>query len=102
MEARKPKTIDDLLLCPDERVELIGGEIVRPGHERKNTLDLFLLLQRQRVSYYRIVWPEDRVLIAHQLDGASYRVVATISDQAKAKIPPFGAIELDLAYILGD
>jgi len=28
MEARKRKTIDDLLLCPYERVELIGGETV--------------------------------------------------------------------------
>jgi hypothetical protein len=29
MEARKLKTLEDLLLCPEERVELIGGEIVR-------------------------------------------------------------------------
>jgi hypothetical protein len=29
MEAIKLKTIEDLLLCPEERVELLGGEIVR-------------------------------------------------------------------------
>lgn len=29
VEALKLKTFDDLLLSPDERVELIGGEIVR-------------------------------------------------------------------------
>jgi hypothetical protein len=29
MEARKIKTLDDLLAGPDERVELIDGEIVR-------------------------------------------------------------------------
>ena len=29
MEALKLKTLDDLFLSPDERVELIGGEIVR-------------------------------------------------------------------------
>ena len=29
MEALKLKTINDLLLSPDERVELIGGEILR-------------------------------------------------------------------------
>ena len=29
MEALKLKTLDDLLLEPDERVELIDGEIVR-------------------------------------------------------------------------
>lgn len=181
MEAQKLKTIDDLLLCLDERVELIGGEIVRrpmarsehgmvqgstrselspftrqsgpggwwiitevsvayephecpvhdlagwrkerlpdrpsgiieirpdwvceivsPGHERKDTLHLFLLLQRRQVPYYWIIWPEDRVLIAHQLEGANYKVIATISGQAAARIPPFDSIELDLAYILGE
>jgi hypothetical protein len=29
MEARKRASVADLLACPDERVELIGGEIVR-------------------------------------------------------------------------
>lgn len=181
MEATKLKTLDDLLLSPDERVELIGGEIVRrpmarsehgmvqgsarselspftresgpggwwiitevsvayevhecpvhdlagwrkermpkrpsgiietppdwvceivsPGHERKDTLQLFLLLQRYWVPYYWIIWPEDRVLIAHQLEGANYKVIATISGERSARIPPFDAIELDLAYILGE
>ena len=77
-------------------------EIVSPGHERKDTLQLFLLLQRHRIPFYWLIWPEDRVLIAHQLDGDSYRVVATISGQSQARIPPFDSIELDLGYILGD
>jgi Uma2 family endonuclease len=181
MEARELKTLEDLLLCPEERVELIGGEIVRrpmarsehalvqgsiraelspftrqsgpggwwimtevgvayeahqcpvhdlagwrkermparprgiidmapdwvceiisPGHERKDTLELFLLLQRHQVPYYWIIWPEDRVLIAHQLEGAGYRVIATLTGEARARVPPFDAIELDLAYILGE
>ena len=63
---------------------------------------IFLLLQRHRVPYYWIIWPEDRVLVAHQLDGAGYRVIATLSGEATARVPPFDAIELDLAYILGD
>jgi len=181
MEALKLKTLDDLLRCPDERCELIGGEIVRrpmarsehgraqfrasaelglfdrmtgpggwwimtevgvayevhqcpvhdlagwrkervpslptgiiettpdwvceivsPGHERKDTLDIFLLLQRHRVPHYWIIWPEDQILIAHQLDGVGYRVIATLSGEAKARVPPFEAIEIDLAYILGE
>ena len=181
MEAFKLKTLDDLLLSPDERVELINGEIVRrpmarlehgivqgnttselrpfsrqsgpggwwivtevsvayeahqcpshdiagwrkerlpgrpsgvsevppdwvceivsPGHERKDTLTLFLLLQRHRVPFYWLIWPEDRVLIAHQLEGGSYRVVKTITGEASARIPPFDSVELDLAYILGE
>ncbi|WP_366931553.1 Uma2 family endonuclease [Thiocapsa sp.] len=141
MEAHKPATVAELLACPDERVELIGGEIVRrpmargehamvqgathdelspfqrkdgpggwwiateisvayvaqecpshdlagwrkepspkrprgvveltpdwvceivsPGHERKDTLTLFLPLQRHRVPFYWLIWPESRTL----------------------------------------
>ena len=181
MEAHKLKTVDDLLLSPEERVELIDGEIVRrpmaraehgavqgsvreelgpfnrsagpggwwiltevsvayevhqcpchdlagwrkermperprgvieltpdwvceivsPGHERKDTLTLFLLLQRHRVPFYWLIWPEDRTLIAHQLDGDHYRVIATISAPSQARIAPFDTVALDLAYILGD
>ena len=60
-----------------------------------------LLLRRHKVPYYWLIWPEDRVLIAHALDGDNFRIVATLKDQAKARIPPFDAIELDLGYILG-
>jgi Uma2 family endonuclease len=180
MEARKLNTIDDLLTCTEDHVELIGGDLVRrpmtrfahaqaqsrasrelgpfdrasgpggwwiatdvsvayeahecpshdiagwrrerlprppagvvdlapdwvceivsPGHERKDTLQVPLLLQRHRVPYYWLIWPEDRVLIAHQLDGENFRIIATLKDEARARIPPFDAMELDLAYILG-
>ncbi|MGE5155458.1 MAG: Uma2 family endonuclease [Bdellovibrio bacteriovorus] len=81
-------------------------EIVSPGHERKDTLTLFLLLQQHRVPYYWLIWPEERTLIVHRLDGEGYRVVATVAqptaDQARARIPPFDSVEIDLAYILGD
>ncbi|WP_295435121.1 Uma2 family endonuclease [uncultured Thiodictyon sp.] len=77
-------------------------EIVSPGHERKDTLHHFLLLQRRRVPYYWIIWPEDRALIAYQLDHGAYKVAATIQGQARARVPPFDEAELDLAYILGD
>jgi Uma2 family endonuclease len=189
MEAYKLKTIDDLLISPEERVELIDGEIVRrpmaradhgmvqvttatelgdlprrsgpggwwiitevsvayeqhqcpshdlagwrkermpqrprgvveltpdwvceivsAGHERKDTLTLFLLLQRHHVPYYWLIWPEDRTLIVHQLDGDTYRVAMTVTlsgdeDGAVAgkrmHVPPFEDVELDLGYILG-
>ncbi|AGA89456.1 hypothetical protein Thimo_0611 [Thioflavicoccus mobilis 8321] len=180
MEAHKLKTIEDLLLSPEERVELIGGEAVRrpmarfehglvqgntraelnpftrgsgpggwwiatevsvaheahecpshdiagwrkerlsrmpsgvveltpdwvceivsPGHERKDTLHLPLLLRRHRAPFYWLIWTEDRVLIVHALDDGNYRVVATLKDETHFRIPPFEAVELDLAYILG-
>jgi Uma2 family endonuclease len=181
MEARKLKTVHDLLVHPEERVELIDGEIVRrpmarfehgvvqgnaraeldsltrpagpgggwwiateisvayephqcpshdlagwrrermpkppsgvvelppdwvceivsPGHERKDTLHLFVLLQCHRVPFYWIIWPEDRVLIVHQLEGEGYKVVATLSEEKTVRVPPFEAIEIDLEYMLG-
>jgi Uma2 family endonuclease len=76
-------------------------EIVSPGHERKDTLTLFGLLQRHRVPYYWLIWPEDRALIAYALEGDGYRVVRMLLDEPKARVPPFEELELDLAYILG-
>jgi Uma2 family endonuclease len=81
-------------------------EIVSPGHERKDTLTLFLLLQRHQVPYYWLIWPEDRTLIAWQLDGGSYHVIASVTapdaDERKMRIPPFESVEIDVGYILGD
>ena len=77
-------------------------EIISPGHERKDTLTIFLLLQRQRVPFYWLIWPEDRTLVAYRLDGDHYRVIATLSEPVRARVPPFDEIELDLAYLLGD
>jgi len=76
-------------------------EIVSPGHERKDTLTLFLLLQRHRVPYYWLIWPEDRTLIAYTLDDGQYRICATVTEPSRVRVPPFDEIELDLGDILG-
>ncbi|EIC20371.1 Uma2 family endonuclease [Thiorhodovibrio frisius] len=80
-------------------------EIISPGHERKDTLTLFLLLQRQGVPHYWLIWPEERSLIAFQLEGDTYRVIASVTatdpDERKMRIPPFEAVAIDLDYLLG-
>lgn len=80
-------------------------EIVSPGHERKDTLTLFLLLQRHQVPYYWLVWPEERSLVAWQLENGGYKTIASITAPAgveqKQHIPPFDAVAIDLGYILG-
>lgn len=78
-------------------------EIVSPGHEKKDTVALPLLLQRHRVPWLWLIWPEDRALIAHELNGHSYQVIATLKEpeQDRARIPPFDAIELTLDQVLG-
>ena len=182
MEALKLKTLDDLLRSPEERVELLGGDLVRrpmarfahgvaqgnlcgelylfgrrdgpgggwwfatevsvayeihecpshdlagwrrerlprlpegiidlppdwvceivsPGHEKKDTQTLPLLLKRYRVPDYWLIWPETRTLIAHQLVDGDWRVVTTLAGSGRARIPPFAAIELDLDALLGN
>jgi Uma2 family endonuclease len=77
-------------------------EIVSPGHERKDALTLLLPLQRHRVPFYWLIWPENRTLMAYQLDGEHYRLIATIAEPARVRVPPFDALGLDLAYMLGD
>ncbi len=181
MEALKLKTLDDLLLSPEERVELIGGDIVRrpmarfahgraqnrtaltlgpfdegegngggwwfatevsvayethecpshdlaawrrerlprlpegvidlppdwvceivsPGHEKKDTLVLPLLLKRHLVPDYWLIWPEARRLIAYRLSDGDWCMIATLEGRGRARIPPFEAIELDLDALLG-
>jgi hypothetical protein len=78
-------------------------EIVSPGHEKKDTVSIPLLLQRHRVPWLWLVWPEDRALVAHALEDNGYRAIATLKapDCQRARIPPFDAIELDLAQLLG-
>lgn len=88
---------------PDGVVDLAPDwvcEIVSPGHERKDAVTLPALLQRHGVPYYWLIWPEDGVIV-HRLKDNGYHIIATFKDQAFARIPPFDAIELDLAYILG-
>jgi Uma2 family endonuclease len=76
-------------------------EIVSPGHERKDTVQLPLLLQRHRVPFYWLIWPEEGALAAHELEGNSYRVIAKVTEPGKVRIRPFAEIELDVGFILG-
>ena len=96
--SRLPALPNSLIDLPPDWV----CEIVSPGHERKDTQQLPLLLQRHRVAYYWLIWPEERKLVAHRLDAGSYRVIATLGHQQPARVPPFEEIELDLSYILED
>jgi hypothetical protein len=58
------------------------------------------------VPFYLLIWPEDRTLIVHQLDGDNYRVAVTVTlgagEARRARIPPFDDVELDLGYILAE
>ncbi len=76
-------------------------EIVSPGHEKKDTGHNFVLLQKNEIPYYWIIWPEDRVLTAYKLINKKYSVIETIENSGKARIEPFTEIEFDLDYVFG-
>lgn len=97
-KARLPTLPHGLIELPPDWV----CEIVSPGHERKDTQQIPLLLQRHQVPYYWLIWPEERKLVAHRLTAGSYRVIATLDHQRPARVAPFDEIELDLSYILDD
>ena len=77
-------------------------EIVSPGHEKKDTRSIPLLLRRHGVPSYWLIWPEDQALIAYALDVGDWRAVASLKGADRARVPPFDSVELDLGAVLGD
>jgi Uma2 family endonuclease len=82
-------------------------EITSPGHERKDLFHNFMLLQRSNVSYYWVISPEDKTLIAYRLVDENYHVTFSVEcretkDFQKVRIPPFEEIEVDLGYVFGN
>lgn len=74
-------------------------EITSPGHEKKDTIDNFIALQRYKVPYYWVIVPEDKALIAYKLVDGKYLAIETIEGGGKVRIEPFTEIEFDLGYI---
>jgi Uma2 family endonuclease len=87
-------------------------EITSPGHEKKDYLDVFLLLQKYQVPYYWVISPEDQTLLAYKLIKGKYSVIETIDHRSgrmrdgrvtdgRARIEPFIEVEFDLNDVFG-
>lgn len=77
-------------------------EIVSKGHEDKDTVDNFMTLQKYKVPYYWLIWPEKEALIAYELnDDGKYGVIETIRGGGQYSIKPFEEISFDLDYVFG-
>ncbi|CBL45892.1 Hypothetical protein HDN1F_23090 [gamma proteobacterium HdN1] len=77
-------------------------EIVSPGHEKKDTLQMMLLLLAQQVPYYWIVYPEDKTVIVHMLHEGRYVIMATevVRDGSYSiTLPPFDDLAIDLGAV---
>jgi Uma2 family endonuclease len=54
---------------------------------------------RARVSHIWLIDPLQQYLEVLRLDGETYRIVATLFPDAKVRVEPFDAIELDLSVL---
>ena len=74
-------------------------EILSPSTAAVDRGDKRAVYAMQGVAHLWFVDPEARTLEVLSLDGASYRVSAVFSADAKVRADPFDAIELDLAAL---
>lgn len=74
-------------------------EILSPSTAAVDRGDKRAVYAMQGVAHLWFVDPEARTLEVLSLDGASYRVSAVFSADAKVRAEPFDAIELDLAAL---
>ena len=77
-------------------------ELVSPGHEKRDLVDKWHVLHRNRVPHYWIVNPEEKLLRVHRWtpDGYTCVLAATSGDVVRAE--PFDAVELRAAVVFGD
>ncbi len=95
--ARMPKLPVDLayfILAPDWLAEVLSPSTA--AFDRGPKLAAYA---REGVAHVWIIDPIEQLLEALVLDGATYRIARVESGDAKVRIAPFDAIELDLAVL---
>ena len=74
-------------------------EVLSPSTGSLDRGDKLKVYAREAVTHVWLVDPLARTLEVLLLDGATYRILDVLSDDAKARVVPFDAIELDLAVL---
>ncbi len=74
-------------------------EVISPSTEVVDRAIKLPIYARERVTHLWLVNPLTKTLEVLRLDGDSYRLVGVHAEQAKPRIEPFDAIELDLAVL---
>jgi Uma2 family endonuclease len=81
-------------LAPDWVCEVLSSSTARVDRVLKRRI-----YAREQVTHFWILDPDARTLEVERLDGETYRVVLTASDDEKVRAEPFEALELDLALL---
>lgn len=78
------------------------AEVVSPATAKYDRTDKLSIYAREQVAWVWLVDPVARTLEALALDGAGWRLLGAWRDEARVRVPPFDAIELDLAILWAD
>ena len=76
-------------------------EILSPGGHRRDTVDKLKLLQRFEVPFYWVVDPDEQTLTAYKLSDQGYVVSGVAQSGERARLAPFGKIELVVEALFG-
>lgn len=74
-------------------------EVLSPKTGKLDRTKKLPVYAQSRVGHVWLVDPIDRMLEVLRLDGETYRIVGTFTDDAKVRAEPFDAIELDLQVL---
>ena len=74
-------------------------EVLSPSTEAIDRGEKLPVYARERVAHVWLADPSIRTLEVFRLDGDTYRLLATYRDNARARIEPFDAIELELTAL---
>jgi Uma2 family endonuclease len=77
-------------------------EVLSPSTHRFDRLEKLPAYGRHGVAFAWLVHPRMRSLESFELVGGRWVVVAPLVDDARDRVPPFDAVELDLGALWAD
>ncbi|MFZ5470296.1 MAG: Uma2 family endonuclease [Myxococcota bacterium] len=72
-------------------------EVVSPSTGQLDRVKKLPVYARERVVYVWLVTPDEKTIEVFRLDGTIWSLLGTYGGEAKARIEPFEAVELDLS-----
>lgn len=72
------------------------AEILSPSTTRVDRSEKLPIYRREQVPHVWLIDPHARTIEVLRLDGEGYRLVGVFAGEAKARLEPFEAVELDI------